>query len=226
MQRWGICAVLLVGCGSSGNNTATCPPNAICVDAQPGTGDAPHAIDAPNNVLIDSMIMADVPGGVGEPPDLMGMTLYHNQVRAAVDTTGIAAGPLPSLQWDPNLASYAATWAAMCQDTTPADGLVDHNPNRTNVAGYAYIGENIFAAGGQTATAMQAVNGWADEKADYTYATNTCAAGRVCGHYTQLVWRATLYVGCALQNCPNLMYPSSIVCDYGPGGNYNGESPY
>ena len=73
---------------------------------------------------------------------------------------------------------------------------------------------------------MQAVTAWADEKVDYTYATNTCAAGKVCGHYTQLVWRATQKVGCALQNCPALQYPSSIVCDYGPGGNFNGQLPY
>ncbi len=217
MQHWGMCAVFIMfGCGGS---------DAV-LDAPPGqTGDGPHGTIDGTNPLIDSTVTADVPGGVGEPPELMGMTLYHNQVRAAVDTTNVAGGPLPPLQWDPNLAMYAATWAAMCNDTDH-NGLVDHNPNRTNVAGYQYIGENIYASGGQTATAMGAVTGWANEKVDYTYATNSCAAGRVCGHYTQLVWRATQKVGCALQNCPSLQYPSAIVCDYGPGGNFNGQSPY
>src|SRR5258708_20751072 len=59
-------------------------------DAPRGTGDA----------------RADAPGGIGEPANLAGMTLYHNQVRAAVDTTGIAAGPLPYLPWAANLANY------------------------------------------------------------------------------------------------------------------------
>ena len=206
-----LCVVFLVACGGS---DAT-------IDAPVAIIDGPHG----DGQLTDGSATADAPGGVGEPPELMGMTLYHNQIRAAVDTTGIAAGPLPSLQWDPNLAAYAATWAAMCQDTTPKDGLIDHDPNRTNVAGYSYIGENIYASSG-SASAMQAVQLWAAEKANYSYATNTCAAGKGCGHYTQLVWRDTLKVGCALQNCPGLQYPSTIICDYGPGGNFNGEKPY
>ena len=168
---------------------------------------------------------ADVPGGVGEPANLMGITLYHNQVRAAVNTTGIAGGPLPPMKWDPNLAMYAAQWAAMCKDTELPTGLVDHDPNRTNVAGYAYIGENIFGAGG-TATAQGAVDLWASEKMYFTY-PSTCTApmGYSCGHYTQVVWRTSVNLGCALQDCPGLQYGSTIVCDYGPGGN-DGGPPY
>lgn len=48
----------------------------------------------------------------------------------------------------------------------------------------------------------------------------------VCGHYTQLVWANTRFVGCARWHCSGLRYPSSIVCDYGPGGNINGQRPY
>lgn len=210
MQRWALC-VALISAGACGDDSGT-------------------VIDAPGSHPTDGTVVGDgpgvpgdVPGGVGEPAELVGMTLYHNQVRAAVDTTGVAGGPLPPLAWDPNLAAYAATWAAKCQDSDQ-NGLVDHDPNRSNVAGYQYIGENIFAAGGGTASAMQAVDLWAQEKTGYTYASNSCTG--VCGHYTQIVWRATLKVGCALQNCPGLQYPSTIICDYGPGGNFNGEKPY
>jgi pathogenesis-related protein 1 len=130
--------------------------------------------------------------------------------------------PLAPLQWDPDLAAYAAQWAAMCVDTQAPIGLIDHNPNRTNVAGYPYIGENIYASSG-TATAQGAVQTWGAEQANYDYATNGCNG--VCGHYTQIVWRTTTHVGCALHNCAGLTYPSSIVCDYGPGGNSGGK-PY
>ena len=165
-----------------------------------------------------SMSDANIPGGVGEPANLMGMTLYHNQVRAMVDTNP----PLPPMQWDPDLGAYAAQWAAMCKDGGDGvNGLIDHNPNRQNVAGYSYIGENIFGAGG-TATAKGAVDSWASEKANFTY-PNGCSG--VCGHYTQIVWRTSVNVGCALQDCPNLTYGSTIVCDYGPGGN-SGGAPY
>jgi len=51
-------------------------------------------------------------------------------------------------------------------------------------------------------------------------------AGATCGHYTQVVWRATQQVGCALGRCPGLAYPNTIVCDYGPGGNVNNQKPY
>jgi hypothetical protein len=203
----GIALLALAACNDSA-------PMQMQSDA-PGSNaihDAPGAHDGP---------MADVPGGVGEPAELMGMTLYHNQVRAMVQTTPA----LEPMQWDPNLAAYAAAWVAQCQDTQAPIGLVDHDPNRTNVAGYAYIGENIYASGG-TATAQGAVQLWASEAANYTYATNTCANGQICGHYTQIVWRTSLHVGCALHDCPGLTYPSTIVCDYGPGGNYGGQSPY
>lgn len=201
----GIALLALVACNDSA-------PSNMQTDA-PGGSNVVH--DAP---------LADVPGGSGEPAELAGMTLYHNQVRAAVDTTGVAGGPLSPMQWDPNLAALAAAWVAQCQDTDN-NGLVDHSSqqSRTNAAGYAYVGENIYASGG-TATAMGAVDLWAAEKANYTYSTNTCSG--VCGHYTQIVWRTSLHVGCALHTCSGLAYPSTIVCNYGPGGNYNGQQPY
>lgn len=203
---------------------------AACNDSASSTGDAQHTGDGANgdgHTTIDGHIvdgpMADVPGGTGEPAELMGMTLYHNQVRAMVDTTGISGGPLPSMQWDPALATLAANWVAQCTDTD-GNGLVDHSSQqyRTNAAGYAYVGENIYASGG-TATAQGAVNLWAAEKANFTYPT-TCNG--TCGHYTQIVWRDSLHVGCALHNCAGLQYPSTIVCNYGPGGNYGGQAPY
>lgn len=192
-MRWAALVVLLVACGSDG-------PSGGGGGGDGGTGSA------------------DAPGGVGEPANLMGITLYHNQVRAMVQTTP----PLPAMQWDPALAAYAAQWAAMCKDGGDSvNGLVDHNPNRQNVAGYAYIGENIFGASAG-ATAKGAVDSWASEKANFT-PPNTCNG--VCGHYTQVVWRTSVNLGCALQNCPGLQFGSTIVCDYGPGGN-SGGAPY
>jgi len=83
---------------------------------------------------------------------------------------------------------------------------------------------------GGTATAHDAVlypvYGWAAEQVHYHYDSNTCDPGATCGHYTQVVWRATQKLGCALGRCPGLAFPSTIVCDYGPGGNVNGQKPY
>ena len=207
----GIVLLVLCACNDSGSS-------------HPGDGaiDSPHgSIDAP---AVDAA-MADVPGGVGEPAELAGTTLAHNQVRAMVDTTGIAAGPLPPMQWDPNLASLASAWVSQCQSSNGQ--LIDHSStaSRTNVAGYAYVGENIYASGG-TATGPDAVALWASEKQYYTYATNSCASGQICGHYTQVVWRDSIHVGCAIQTCSNVAYPNTVVCNYGPGGNYGNQQPY
>jgi pathogenesis-related protein 1 len=158
---------------------------------------------------------ADASGGVGEPTDLTGITLYHNQARQIVG--------VPALVWDPALATIASNWVQMCEDTN-GDGLVDHNANRS--ATYpTYVGENIYASTG-TATAMDAVSDWVSEQQYYNHANNTCAVGQECGHYTQVVWSTTMKVGCALYDCTSLRYPSTIVCDYGPGGNIDGQSPY
>lgn len=159
----------------------------------------------------------EVPGGDGEPAELIGITLAHNQIRNMVDTTD----PLPFLTWSNALAATAAAWAAQCVDTEQPIGLIDHNPGRSNGHPY-YVGENIFGSGGG-ASGDEAVQLWASEGANYNYATNSCNG--VCGHYTQVVWRATLEVGCALHVCPGLAFGSSIVCDYGPGGNSGGK-PY
>lgn len=184
----------------------------------PGPGPGPGDDDG-NNPDASNSGGADVPGGVGEPIELMGITLFHNQARAAVQT----ATPLPSLTWNPDLAATAAAWVAQCKDVDAPIGLVDHNPNRSDGHPY-YVGENLFASGGQAASAQQAVDSWVGEKANYDYATNTCNG--VCGHYTQVVWRDTHELGCALGNCPGLQYSSTIVCDYGPGGNIGGQQPY
>jgi len=184
-------------------------------DGNPAT-DGPAGGDGSNGGMADAPV--DVPGGVGEPAALMGITLAHNQVRAAVQT----ATPLPFLTWNADLAATAAAWVAQCQDNDAPTGLIDHNPNRSSGHPY-YVGENIYASSG-TATGQGAVTSWASESANYDYANNTCNG--VCGHYTQLVWRDTLEVGCAIGDCPGLQYRSSIVCDYGPGGNVNGQRPY
>jgi uncharacterized protein YkwD len=141
----------------------------------------------------------------------------HNTVRCQVSPT---AATMPPLEWDATLEATAQAWVNQCHDTQAPIGLLDHNPDPS--AGHPwYVGENIYASGG-TATGPVAVTAWASEKSSYDLATNTCSG--VCGHYTQVVWASTRYVGCARWTCP-LTYPSSIVCDYGPGGNTGGP-PY
>ena len=188
-------------------------------DGAPG-GDHPDGGPGDGAVPGDGCVGVEPIAGVGEPAALAGITLAHNRVRAMVSR----CDPLPQLEWDPALAATAAAWVAMCRDTEAPAGLIDHNPGRSTGHPY-YVGENVFGAGGAGGpnTAMQAVNLWASEVNNYDYDSNTCRG--VCGHYTQIVWRATRKVGCAIGDCPGLQFRTSLVCNYGPGGN-NGGKPY
>jgi hypothetical protein len=150
----------------------------------------------------------------GEPPGLEGTVDAHNAERASHGLTALA--------WDPALAATAQAWAEQCVDTMAPIGLIDHNPNRS--AGHSeYVGENIYGSGGAQATGVAAVAAWISEEEDYDYASNTCNG--VCGHWTQVVWATTERVGCGIHTCPGLQYCSSIVCNYGPGGN-DGNRPF
>jgi hypothetical protein len=113
----------------------------------------------------------------------------------------------------------AAAWAERC--------LFEHNPDR------GHLGENLAAATLDTWTTQQMVAGWASEASDYDYAGNTCAPEKMCGHYTQLVWRSTTGVGCVTRTCtknspfgPQFPTWQLWVCNYTPPGNVVGQRPY
>ncbi len=113
----------------------------------------------------------------------------HNLVRSgcAVPVSPTPLPSLPLLEWSAAAAAVAQAWADGCS--------YGHN------AGRGARGENIAASTpGYWPARADVVGAWASEWSDYSYASNTCAAGQVCGHYTQLVWRSTLRVGCGPQN--------------------------
>src|SRR5579862_8448662 len=101
----------------------------------------------------------------------------HNQIRARVAA--------PPLTWSSNLAARAQEWASHLW----RQALFYHRPNSN-------FGENIFVISGAHASPSEVVGDWASEERDYNYHANTCRG--VCGHYTQIVWRATREIGCAV----------------------------
>ena len=95
-------------------------------------------------------------------------------------------------------------------------------------------GQNIYWAVPGYAYSVPDIVGksWVGEKAYYNYATNHCASGKVCGHYTQAVWATTTHFGCGTKNCSiNSPFGSAWpnwqvwICNYNPPGNY-GPRPY
>ncbi|KAF4359740.1 hypothetical protein F8388_008302 [Cannabis sativa] len=129
----------------------------------------------------------------------------HNLARAK-------KGQLP-LFWDARIARNARRWASQRK----ADCALQHSQSKG-------LGENIFWGGGPGWSPTDAVNLWAGEEKDYSYKDNSCVDGRMCGHYTQIVWRSTRRVGCSRVICDS--GDTFIVCNYDPPGNYIGEKPY
>jgi pathogenesis-related protein 1 len=149
--------------------------------------------------------------GLAEP-----MLAAHNQVRAEV--------AVPPLQWSETLALGAAQHARHLAD----------NGCRPAHSGQRELGENVywsspnFWADGTTSVKEIAPEmlprRWATERADYDLDSATCRVGKVCGHWTQVVWRATQALGCGVAICPD--NGQIWVCRYSPPGNIIGERPF
>ncbi|KAL5787959.1 hypothetical protein ACOSP7_004908 [Xanthoceras sorbifolium] len=54
--------------------------------------------------------------------------------------------------------------------------------------------------------------------------TGTAAVNLWCLHYTQVVWRNSVSLGCARVQCNNGWW--FVTCNYDPPGNYVGQLPY
>jgi pathogenesis-related protein 1 len=150
-----------------------------------------------------------------------GITAMHNLVRAnASNPTPNPA--LPPLTWSVDLAktaqAYAEKLAAQCSNS-PAHSMAPG------------LGENLAASFGATMSAQQAVDGWAGEKACWTYgdfgttdACNAQCASQMhsdgCGHYTQIIWRDTTQLGCGVASCGSgAGLKDYWICNYSPQGN-------
>jgi hypothetical protein len=148
-----------------------------------------------------------------EPAELEGTLAAHNEARAAEG--------VPALTWDAELARIAAQWGEGCEDSD-GNGLIDHNDERS--ADYpTYVGENIYASTGG-ATGPSAVGAWIEEEQDFD--KGSCQCSGTCGHYTQVMWAETERVGCALVSCGSLLFASTVICNYAPGGNTGAACPF
>ena len=172
------------------------------------------------SVLVHATHAAGVHAG-GPPRDTAVVEKWiaaHNDVRARVSPA--PDPPLGALVWSEEAAGVARAWAEHCR--------FEHN------AGRGAFGENLFASSEEAPPDVveQALASWTAEKKDFDVAANRCAEGAVCGHYTQLVWRATRGVGCAVATCktgspvPDDGAWTLVVCNYAPPGNIVGEKPY
>ncbi|XP_021853409.2 pathogenesis-related protein 1B-like [Spinacia oleracea] len=127
----------------------------------------------------------------------------HNAARAQVG--------VPPLTWNNALEAFAIFFTDKVKQTC---NFIEKSKG--------IYGENT-AIGNAAFTAADAVNQWVAEKKNYDHRSNTCAKGKECKHYKQVVWRDTSQIGCASIVCKD---SSFIVCEYYHVGNIPGVSPY
>eukprot|EP00117_Sycon_ciliatum_P012285 scpid72501/ scgid13416/ Peptidase inhibitor 16; Cysteine-rich protease inhibitor len=155
----------------------------------------------------------------------------HNNARSIASPTPCT--PLPAMTWNTVLANVAQAYADRC--------IYEHNGARTSDTNgaFSYVGENLYISTNTPSDpAVVSVMSWDKEKHYYDYDTLVCAPGKVCGHYTQIVWNSSQQLGCGAKLCDaatTQSYPFDkskfskgyiVVCNYGPGGNYRGQKPY
>ena len=124
---------------------------------------------------------------------------------------------LPALSWSPALAEDALAWA---------QHLAKINKGEHDRTIRGKEGENLWwgTAGAYSYTEM--VGMWANERQSFKYDSYpNCTTDRsaIVGHYTQMVWKNTQFVGCALASNGETDF---LVCRYSAPGNIVGEKPY
>jgi uncharacterized protein YkwD len=156
--------------------------------------------------LAVGLILALSAAGARKPRELSPMAVEmlaaHNAFRTRLK--------LRPLEWSDRLATAAQSWA----DTLLKQRQFSHQAQ----AGH---GENLFEIRGGIATPDDVVHDWVSESLDYDHASGRCYS--VCGHYTQIVWRSTIEVGCAVARGDAR---EVWVCRYSPPGNVVGQRPY
>ncbi|KLO07573.1 PR-1-like protein, partial [Schizopora paradoxa] len=135
--------------------------------------------------------------------DVTEMLQLHNNLRASHGAS--------ALTWSSTLASKAQQWANGC--------VFEHSGGSLGP-----FGENLASGTGSSYGVTDAFNGWASEESSYN------PNNPVASHFTQVVWKGTSQMGCAVATCaPGTLFSSSFgsskyyVCEYEAQGNVIGQ---
>lgn len=137
------------------------------------------------------------------------MLTEHNAARASVGA--------PPLAWSDELARDAARYAAVLA----ASQEFKHS---TEPRGAVPEGENLFMGSRGAYRYEEMARLWVDERRFYRAAPvpdfSTTGRWQDVAHYTQIVWRGTTQLGCAVASSRRDDY---LVCRYAPPGNVVGR---
>lgn len=142
---------------------------------------------------------------------------FDDRILAAHNRERTNLGVRP-LAWNDDLAIGARRWAQQLARS----GVMAHS--RGGEADP--LGENIWAGTAGAYGPEEMVQLWVDEKAHFQHGTFPAVSRNgnlsAVGHYTQVIWRRTGEVGCALASNGGQDF---LVCRYRLTGNVIGERP-
>ena len=132
----------------------------------------------------------------------------HNAARAEVGA--------PPLQWDPQLAASAASYGPALASV----GRLVHSPRQ----GRENQRENLWMGQAGNYLPEEMVFAWVDEKRLFQPglfpAVSRTGNWADVAHYTQMIWKGTTHVGCAIHTQGGWDY---LICRYSPPGNRDGR---
>ena len=177
----------------------------LAVLALVGCSGAAPAADEPR--LVRERRPANAP-----PQDLRNMErrllAIHNRARAAAGA--------PALAWDSNLARQAAPYAVILARR----GRLSHSDPKDRPG----QGENLWLGTRSAYSIEEMAGGWVDEQRMFRAGNfpQVSSTGRWSdvAHYTQIIWRGTTRVGCAIHKGDAW---DVLVCRYAPAGNVVGQ---
>ncbi|CAN5305464.1 hypothetical protein BH10PSE14_BH10PSE14_36390 [soil metagenome] len=168
------------------------------------------AAEAPTQVVEPRSTMA--PARRGDALLRATMLRGHNAARAA-----IGIGPLA---WDDRLAADAAGYAA----TLARENRFEH---AAQPQGPGREGENLWMGTRGAYGFDEMLGHWVEERRYYRPAPtpdfSTTGRWGDVAHYTQMVWRGSTTVGCAMASNRDNDY---LVCRYAPAGNVVGQRAF
>jgi hypothetical protein len=167
---------------------------------------------------------------------------YHNTKRARIANgqetsySTSKAADMTKLKYDTAIEGVMQNYLNQC--------YYAHNNNRgdqveaagtyvyldSNTYGNGNCGENLYWSSGTDQSddyyINQALGLWYDEvtKYWYTYRQYTGSSSDYnAGHFTQMIWSETRYIGCAIRKCSGF---TLVGCNYVNAGNMIGDYPY
>lgn len=153
---------------------------------------------------------------------------YRHKVASGQEKRGVnggqpAAKNMEIMTWDDELAKVAQAWANQC--------TFSHDKCRS-VSRFS-VGQNLASkstTGNSFPPVVELVQLWENEVSDFDSKNikSLPASGiSKTGHYTQMVWAKSNKLGCgSIKNHKDGWNNHVLVCNYGPSGNYLGQSVY